>query len=75
MKVAFDDTSSGGVNGLECGISTVEYLGDLVKLHLESDGKQLLAKVGAERYPELVRREGARVRASWSSEDVRLLRT
>ena len=75
MKVTFDDTSSGGVNGLECGISTVEYLGDLVKLHLESDGKQLLAKVGAERYPELVRREGARVRASWSSEDVRLLRT
>src|SRR5919106_166486 len=75
MKVSFDDVSSGEVNALECGISTVEYLGDLVKLHLESEGKQLLAKVGTERYPELMRREGARVRASWRYEDVRLLRT
>jgi ABC-type Fe3+/spermidine/putrescine transport system ATPase subunit len=75
MQVAFDDPGSGGVNGLECGINAVEYLGDLVKLHLESEGKQLLAKAGAERYPELMRREGARVRASWSPEDVRLLRT
>jgi ABC-type Fe3+/spermidine/putrescine transport system ATPase subunit len=76
MKVTFDDPGSGGINGLECGIATVEYLGDLVKLHLESDGgKPLIAKVGVERYPELMRREGARVRAHWSSEDVRLLRT
>jgi putative spermidine/putrescine transport system ATP-binding protein len=75
MKVSFDDPSSSGVNALDCLISAVEYLGDLIKLHLESDGKPLLAKVAAERYPEFIRAEGARIRASWSAEDVRLLRT
>ena len=57
LKVAFDDASSSGVNGLDCGIATIEYLGDLVKLHLESEGRQLLAKV---RGGALSRAHGAR---------------
>jgi ABC-type Fe3+/spermidine/putrescine transport system ATPase subunit len=63
-----------GPNQLRCSISFVEYLGDLIKLHLEADGKPLLAKVAGERYPSLRGKEGATVVISWKEEDGQLLR-
>jgi putative spermidine/putrescine transport system ATP-binding protein len=61
-------------NQLSCRISFVEYLGDLVKLHLEADGMRVLAKVDGERYPALRGKEGASVVVSWDAEDAQLLR-
>ena len=61
------------VNSAECEIVFVEFLGDLVKLHLTAGGERLLAKVPGERYPELRGREGERIRISWEEEDVQLL--
>ncbi len=66
--------STGEPNQLECEIRFVEYLGDLVKLHLSARGTPLLAKVAGERYPELQGREGHTVRISWKEDDVQLLR-
>jgi putative spermidine/putrescine transport system ATP-binding protein len=63
------------VNSAECEIVFVEFLGDLVKLHLTAGGERLLAKVPGERYPELRGREGERIRISWEEEDVQLLST
>jgi putative spermidine/putrescine transport system ATP-binding protein len=61
-------------NQLRCQISFVEYLGDLVKLHLDVDGHHLLAKVAGERYPSLRGQEGSTVVVSWKEEDAQLLR-
>ena len=61
------------VNSAECEIVFVEFLGDLVKLHLTAGGERLLAKVPGERYPELRGREGERITISWEEEDVQLL--
>jgi len=61
------------VNSVECEIVFVEFLGDLVKLHLTAGGERLLAKVPGERYPELRGREGERIRIFWEEEDVQLL--
>jgi ABC-type Fe3+/spermidine/putrescine transport system ATPase subunit len=63
-----------GPNQLRCRISFVEYLGDLVKLHLDAEGKHLLAKVAGDRYPSLQGKEGATVVISWKEEDGQLLR-
>ena len=63
------------VNSAECEIVFVEFLGDLVKLHLLAGGERMLAKVSAEHYPSLRGREGERVRISWKEEDVQLLDT
>jgi hypothetical protein len=62
-----------GLNQLECELRFVEYLGDLVKLHLDASGNRYSAKVPGERYPELRGREGGRVRLSWREKDVQLL--
>jgi ABC-type sugar transport system ATPase subunit len=62
-----------GVNSADCEIIFVEFLGDLVKLHLTAGGERLLVKVPGERYPALRGREGERIRISWKEEDVRLL--
>ena len=62
-----------GLNSAECEIVFVEFLGDLVKLHLLTGGERMLAKVGAEQYPALRGREGERIRISWKEEDVQLL--
>jgi ABC-type Fe3+/spermidine/putrescine transport system ATPase subunit len=62
------------VNSVECEIVFVEFLGDLVKLHLTAGGERMLAKVPGERYPAFRGREGERVRISWREEDVQLLR-
>jgi ABC-type Fe3+/spermidine/putrescine transport system ATPase subunit len=63
-----------GPNQMRCQISFVEYLGDLVKLHLDADGQHLLAKVAGERYPSLRDQEGSTVVISWKEEDAQLLR-
>jgi putative spermidine/putrescine transport system ATP-binding protein len=61
------------MNSAECEIVFVEFLGDLVKLHLTAGGERLLAKAPGERYPEFRGREGDRIRISWREEDVQLL--
>ena len=65
--------AAGGANSADCEIVFVEFLGDLVKLHLLVGGERMLAKVGAEQYPALRGREGERVTISWEEEDVQLL--
>ena len=65
--------SVGELNSAECEIVFVEFLGDLVKLHLLAGDERMLAKVGAEQYPVLRGREGERIRISWKEEDVQLL--
>jgi ABC-type Fe3+/spermidine/putrescine transport system ATPase subunit len=66
--------SANGPNQLRGEIEVVEYLGDLVKLHLAAGGRRLVAKVPGDRYPEFQGKEGESVRLSWKEEDVRLLR-
>src|ERR1700704_585965 len=60
-------------NSVECEIIFVEFLGDLVKLHLAAGGERMLAKVPGERYPAFRGREGDRIRISWKEEDAQLL--
>jgi ABC-type Fe3+/spermidine/putrescine transport system ATPase subunit len=62
-----------GINTADCEIVFVEFLGDLVKLHLVAGEERMLAKVSAEHYPGLRGREGERIRISWKEEDVQLL--
>jgi ABC-type Fe3+/spermidine/putrescine transport system ATPase subunit len=61
------------VNSADCEIVFVEFLGDLVKLHLTSGGERMLAKVPGDRYPALRGREGETIRIVWKEEDVQLL--
>ncbi len=65
------DPSTG--NSAECEIVFVEFLGDLVKLHLTAGGERMLAKVPGDRYPAFRGKEGEKVRISWKEEDVQLL--
>ncbi len=58
----------------ECEILFVEFLGDLVKLHLSVGSDRMLAKIGGDSYPAFRGREGERIRISWKEEDVQLLR-
>jgi ABC-type Fe3+/spermidine/putrescine transport system ATPase subunit len=74
VQLDMDDTAVGGPNQIACAIDVVEYLGDLVKLHVSAGGKRLLAKVVGDRYPEFRGREGSTVRLSWKEEDVQPLR-
>ena len=60
-------------NQAVCEIVFVEYLGDLVKLHLSAGGERMLAKVPGDRYPSLRGKEGTTLRISWKEEDVQLL--
>ncbi len=71
--VDIDGADAGTLNSVECEVVFVEFLGDLVKLHLMSGGERMLAKVPAERYPQLRGREGDTIRISWKDEDVQLL--
>jgi ABC-type Fe3+/spermidine/putrescine transport system ATPase subunit len=70
-----EGASQNGPNQLLCEIEVVEYLGDLVKLHLVAGDRRLVAKVAGDRYPEFQGKEGDGVRLSWKEEDVRLLRS
>jgi ABC-type Fe3+/spermidine/putrescine transport system ATPase subunit len=72
------DESGGGplaVNSADCEIVFVEFLGDLVKLHLDAGGERMLAKVPGERYPSFRGREGETIRIRWEEDDAQLLRT
>jgi putative spermidine/putrescine transport system ATP-binding protein len=75
VQVDTGDAAARGPNQIACAIDVVEYLGDLVKLHLSGGGKRLLAKVAGDRYPEFRGREGSTVRLSWKEEDVQPLRS
>jgi ABC-type sugar transport system ATPase subunit len=66
--------AAAGANSAECEIIFVEFLGDLVKLHLSVGGERMLAKVPGDRYPALRGREGDAIRITWKEEDVQLLR-
>jgi ABC-type Fe3+/spermidine/putrescine transport system ATPase subunit len=74
VQVGEQAASSNEPNELLGEIEVVEYLGDLVKLHLSAGGRRLVAKVPGERYPDFQGKEGSSVRLSWKEEDVRLLR-
>jgi hypothetical protein len=51
----------------------VEYLGDLIKLHLTVGEERFLAKVDGDRYGALRGSEGSTLGISWKEEDVQLL--
>ncbi len=74
VEVHDDGAAASGLNSAECEIVFVEFLGDLVKLHLTAGGERMLAKVPGERYPSLRGREGEKIAISWKEEDVQLLR-
>jgi ABC-type Fe3+/spermidine/putrescine transport system ATPase subunit len=61
-------------NSADCEIVFVEFLGDLVKLHLMAEGERMLAKVPGEDYAKLRGREGESITITWKEEDVKLLR-
>ena len=73
VTVDMNQSDTAGHNSAECEIVFVEFLGDLVKLHLLTGDERMLAKVGAQEYPDLRGREGQRIRISWKEEDVQLL--
>jgi putative spermidine/putrescine transport system ATP-binding protein len=74
--VTIDPADAGGddLNSADCKIVFVEFLGDLVKLHLTAEGERLLAKVPGEQYPSLRNREGEDIRITWKEDDVQLLK-
>ena len=73
VEVVEGGSSPARLNSADCEIVFVEFLGDLVKLHLLVGSERMLAKVPAERYPSLRGREGEKIRISWKEEDVQLL--
>ena len=75
VQVGEQEASPNGPNRLLGEIEVIEYLGDLVKLHLAVGGRRLVAKVPGDRFPEFQGKEGSSVRLSWKEEDVRLLRS
>jgi len=75
VEVEEDDSGPVGVNSAECEVVFVEFLGDLVKLHLSAGGERMLAKVPGERYPSLRGKEGEKIRISWKEEDVQVLQS
>jgi putative spermidine/putrescine transport system ATP-binding protein len=73
VEISPNGASPGDLNSAECEIVFVEFLGDLVKLHLLAGAERMLAKVPAELYPSLRGQEGGKIRISWKEEDVQLL--
>jgi ABC-type Fe3+/spermidine/putrescine transport system ATPase subunit len=69
-----DGEGPDAVNSASCEIVFVEFLGDLVKLHLLASDERMLAKVPGEEYPRLRGREGEPITIRWEEEDVQLLR-
>jgi len=68
-----ESASEKAVNSADCEIVFVEFLGDLVKIHLTAGGERMLAKVPGDQYPQLRGREGETIRIVWKEEDVQLL--
>jgi ABC-type Fe3+/spermidine/putrescine transport system ATPase subunit len=69
-----EEATASGPNQLVARIDVIEYLGDLVKLHLSAGERRLVAKVSGDRFPQFRGTEGSAVRLSWKEDDVRLLR-
>ena len=74
VQLGADGSGAGAVNSADCEIVFVEFLGDLVKLHLIAEGERMLAKVPGEDYAKLRGREGEAITITWKEEDVQLLR-
>jgi ABC-type Fe3+/spermidine/putrescine transport system ATPase subunit len=74
VELGADGAGGGEVNSADCEIVFVEFLGDLVKLHLMAEGERMLAKVPGEEYAKLRGREGETITIRWKEEDVQLLR-
>ena len=72
--VQLADGATPDLNAAECEIVFVEFLGDLVKLHLTAGDERMLAKVPGESYPSLRGREGEKITITWNEDDVQLLR-
>jgi putative spermidine/putrescine transport system ATP-binding protein len=73
VELAEDTAGETTVNSADCEIVFVEFLGDLLKLHLTAGGERMLAKLPGDRYPALRGREGETIRIVWKEEDVQLL--
>jgi ABC-type Fe3+/spermidine/putrescine transport system ATPase subunit len=73
--VQVGDGAAAGTNTVACEIVFVEFLGDLVKLHLAAGQERMLAKVPGDSYPAFQGREGDTITISWKEEDGQLLRT
>jgi putative spermidine/putrescine transport system ATP-binding protein len=75
--VELDTAPSGDTcpNSTDAEIVFVEFLGDLVKLHVSVGGGRMLAKLSGDQYPTLRGREGETIRIRWKEEDVQLLST
>ena len=69
-----EDGAGGAPNSVGAEIVFVEFLGDLVKLHLTAGEERLLVKVPGEAYEKLRGREGEQIQVAWKEEDVQLLR-
>jgi ABC-type Fe3+/spermidine/putrescine transport system ATPase subunit len=74
VEVLEDNAAAAVANSAACEIIFVEFLGDLVKLHLAVGGERMLAKVPGERYPAFRGREGDTIRIAWKEGDAQLLR-
>jgi ABC-type Fe3+/spermidine/putrescine transport system ATPase subunit len=73
IDAELDAPTDGDLNRATAEIVFVEYLGDLIKLHLSVGGERFLAKVDGDRYPMLRGTEGSTLGISWKEEDVQLL--
>ncbi|MCY4087247.1 MAG: ABC transporter ATP-binding protein [Actinomycetia bacterium] len=73
--VSLLDTADGDdeVNRAQCEVVFVEYLGDLIKLHLSAAGERMIAKVPGDLYAELRGKEGSALQVAWKEADVQLL--
>jgi ABC-type Fe3+/spermidine/putrescine transport system ATPase subunit len=69
-----DGAARAEVNSADCEIVFVEFLGDLVKLHLTVGDERMVAKVPGDRYPSLRGREGENITITWNEDDGQLLR-
>jgi putative spermidine/putrescine transport system ATP-binding protein len=74
VQLGANGSGAGADNSADCEIVFVEFLGDLVKLHLMAEGERMLAKVPGEDYARLRGREGEPITITWKEEDVQLLR-
>jgi len=74
VQLGANGSGAGADNSADCEIVFVEFLGDLVKLHLMAEGERMLAKVPGEDYARLRGREGESITITWKEEDVKLLR-
>ena len=74
VQLGANGSGTGADNSADCEIVFVEFLGDLVKLHLMAEGERMLAKVPGEDYARLRGREGEQITITWKEEDVQLLR-